>query len=186
MTVFEEYNGWVNSPTWDVFSILTSYDQTREQLETMVQQGGSVAKATQKLRTWTTAYIDRFIKGKMVGSHQEAMRSLMQHWVTDPARHISWNDIYQALQGQPQQQNELMATIINVLQQIDWRSIVGEGRSADQRLRDWCQDQCLIWIDNPEARKHPGSLAVLPQALIEYYSKAVQWGDVARALQGIE
>lgn len=30
---FEEYNGWPNFPTWDVFTAMTSYYETYQELE---------------------------------------------------------------------------------------------------------------------------------------------------------
>ena len=30
---FEEYNGWPNFPTWDVFTVMTSYYETYQELE---------------------------------------------------------------------------------------------------------------------------------------------------------
>src|SRR5438874_859785 len=32
---FSEYNGWVNRPTWDVFTVMTSYYETYDMLQRM-------------------------------------------------------------------------------------------------------------------------------------------------------
>ncbi len=48
---FEEYNGWLNFPTWDVFTVMTSYYETYYEL-------GRIAD-----RSTTSNEVKRFVIG---------------------------------------------------------------------------------------------------------------------------
>lgn len=129
---------------------------------------------------------DKFLKGHVSSRHRAAIHTLFGHWVTDPERHIDWLVVYDVLQGSTSlSQESLDKTLVEILQMTDWRDIVAHGLGgADESLRSWCADQCLVWVDNPESRRHPGPFSVLPQALLSHYSEAVVWEDVARAIRG--
>ncbi len=185
---FESHEGKMNSPTWDVFTFLMNEDVTRQRLEELMLQTADEQKQVKALKAWFFTQKDvYFLKGNLGSRHREAFALLFGHWVTDPQRHIDWFLILDTLQGKAflSQDESLEETAVKVLQQVDWQGILERSQEgADTALSSWCTNQCLVWVDNAESRRHPGPFAALPQALLSHYSEAVNWQEVVHALQG--
>ena len=54
---FEEYNGWPNFPTWDVFTVMTSYYETYQELE-RVANSGSLSHAGQTVEQFVKQLVE--------------------------------------------------------------------------------------------------------------------------------
>ena len=47
---------------------------------------------------------------------------------------------------------------------------------ADDMLCGWLEDQCLTWIESPDARQYTGSNIRFANVVLYIYFQAVQWG----------
>ena len=68
-----------------------------------------------------------------------------------------------------------------------WKAIVAGAASltdADTMLQEWVENQCLTWLNSPDARKHRGSVATFTESILDIYLQAVQWDKVTNALRG--
>ena len=68
-----------------------------------------------------------------------------------------------------------------------WQAIVADAEyltQADDMLRDWLQDQCITWIESPDARMYRSQIAVFANRVLEMYFGVVKWNKVASALCG--
>src|SRR5205807_2320899 len=99
---FQEYHGWVNYPTWSVYTLMTSFDEPREQLERMSrQQPGGLGN----VRRAVLGSMQHWQEDKPT-PYAEAIRSLAQSFLMDGVRHIAWFPLVEALQGQEQALSE--------------------------------------------------------------------------------
>ena len=55
---------------------------------------------------------------------------------------------------------------------------------ADSLLRDWLQDQCITWVESPDARRHKGAVAHFASTVLDLYFSVVVWEQVTGALRG--
>ena len=54
---------------------------------------------------------------------------------------------------------------------------------ADDMLREWLQDQCITWVESPDARMYQSQIAVFANSVLEMYFGVVKWKQVASALR---
>ncbi len=66
---FGEYNGWANFPSWDVFTVMTSYYDTYQTLYRIADQGTPLA-----VRDFVTSTV-QYWKEDKVTPHAEAARA---------------------------------------------------------------------------------------------------------------
>jgi hypothetical protein len=181
---FEEYNGWPNFPTWEVFSAMSSYYETYQEL-------GRIAD-----RSTTPNEIKRFVVGAVEAwkanrptPHKEATHILVQDFLSNGVRRVDWTAVYDTLRGERAglgDADEVTALAYTLLSQTDWESIVEEAEyliDADSLLRDWLQDQCITWVESPDARRHRGHVAQFANTVLDIYFSVVAWGNVTRALK---
>ena len=82
--------------------------------------------------------------------------------------------------------DELTELVYSLLQSVDWQSVVANAEyltEADTMLRDWLQDQCITWIESPDARMYQSQIAVFANRVLEMYFGVVNWRRVASALR---
>ena len=182
---FEEYNGWPNFPTWDVFTAMTSYYETYQELERIAD------------RYATPNEIKRFVVGAFgdwkagrPSPHEEAIHVLVQDCLMNGVRRVDWTAVYDTLRGERAVlgvADELTVLAYTLLSQTDWESIVEEAEylsEADSLLRDWLQDQCITWVESPDARRHHGPVAQFANTVLDLYFSVVVWENVLSALRG--
>src|SRR3954468_3598008 len=90
---FGEYNGWINYPSWSVFSVMTSYSKTYAALQAIASRGTPLA-----VRDFVTGHVDRWKHGSFT-PHKEAARTLAQDFVMNGIRRVEWTPIYNTLRG---------------------------------------------------------------------------------------
>ena len=181
---FEEYNGWPNFPSWSVFTVMTSYYETYQELEHVADTKG-------------TQGVARFVKGAVEAwrnnqqtPHEEATKILVQDFLMNGVRRVDWTPVYDTLRGERQalgDADEVTTLAYDLLQKTDWRSIVAEAEyltEADSMLRDWLQDQCITWVEKPDARRYAGSVGKFANTVLDTYFQAVKWEEVTDALRG--
>ncbi len=118
------------------------------------------------------------------------MRILAQDFVTDGVRRVNWTPVYDTLRGKREvlgEQNELTTLAYTLLAQTDWQAIVESAEyltQADDMLMGYLEDQCLTWIESPEARRHTGSVGQFANTVLDTYFDAVNWEEVTSALRG--
>ena len=148
---FGEYNGWVNYPSWSVYTIMTSFDEPREQLERMaLQQPGGMGN----VRRAVLGSIEHW-KNDTPTPYAEAACTLVQDFLMSGVRRVEWTPVSDTLQGERKElgeANELTTLAYQLLAGADWQSIVKDAPQADDLLRGWLEDQCLTWIESPDAR----------------------------------
>lgn len=181
---FEEYNGWPNFPTWDVFTAMTSYYETYQEL-------GRIAD-----RSTTPNEIKRFVIGVVEAwkadqptSHEEATHILVQDFLMNGVRRVDWTAVYDTLRGERAElgdADEVTTLAYTLLSQTNWESITEEAEyltDADNLLRDWLQDQCITWVESSDARQHRGYVAQFANTVLDIYFSVVAWENVTRALR---
>ncbi len=183
---FAEYNGWPNRPTWDVFTVLTSYNETREMLERMASHEpggwGNVRRAV-------IGSIDQWRKNKP-SPHTEAASTLVQDFLMHGVRQVAWTPLFDALRGEREglgDADPLTTLTYDLLSQTDWKSIVKGAPTltdADTMLQEWVEQQCMTWLASPDARTYTGSVSVFTETIVDFYLQAVQWEKVTTALRG--
>ena len=182
---FQEYNGWVNYPSWSVFTVMTSYAETYEMLARMASQQpggrGNVRRAVLgTVEHW---------KNDTPTPHAEAARILVQDFVMNGIRRVEWTSVLNTLRGEQNalgKADPLTTLTYDLLSQTDWKSIVAGAPSltdADTMLQEWVENQCLTWIDSPDARKHTGSVSVFAETVLDLYFQAVQWEKLTEKLK---
>lgn len=183
---FQEYNGWVNFPSWDVFTVMTSYYETSYMLQTMASHpiGGRGA-----VRRAVLGIVDHWKNNKPT-PHPEAARVLVQDFLMNGVRKVEWTPVLNTLRGEPNaldEANELTGLTSQLLSGTDWKPIVAGAQHlylADNLLRSWMEEQCLTWVASPEARKHTGSVGRFANTVLDIYFQAVQWEKVTNAFRG--
>ena len=184
---FEEYNGWPNFPTWDVFTVLTSYYETYQELE-RVANSVSLSHAGRTLEQFVKQLVETWKEGRYTG-HEEAVHVQVQDFLMNGVRRVNWTWVYDALRGEHEtsgKADELTEVAYSLLQLVDWQAIVAEAEyltQADDMLRDWLQDQCITWIESPDARMYQSQIAVFANRVLEMYFGVVKWNKVASALR---
>ena len=182
---FEEYNGWPNFPSWDIYTAWTSYYETYQELERIVKSDTS----GRKVQRFIMSTVDAWKSGRLTG-HEEAVQVQIQDFLMNGVRRINWTLVYDVLRGNKPslgETDELTALAYNVLQPTDWRSIVAGAQyltEADERLRDWLENQCVTWVESVEARAYQSQVALFVNKVLEVYYGVVDWQHVASALRG--
>ncbi len=183
---FGEYNGWVNFPTWSVFTVMTSYEETYEALHRMsLQQPGGMGN----VRRAVLGSVEHW-KNDQPTPYAHAARILAQDFLMNGVRRVDWTQVSDTLQGERKElgeTNELTTVAYNALAGISWNSIIEDAQyltDADTMLRDWLQDQCITWVLSPDARAHTGSVGKFADTVLDIYFQAVQWNKVTAALRG--
>lgn len=181
---FEEYNGWPNFPTWDTFSAMSSYYETYQELRDIANR----STAPNEVRRFVTGAIEAW-KANRHNPHQEATRILVQDFIMSGVRRVNWTAVFDALRGERADLDDLdeITTLAStLLSQTEWESIVEGAESltdADTLLQDWLQDQCITWIESPDARRHRGPVAQFANTVLDLYFSVVVWENVARAFK---
>ncbi len=97
--------------------------------------------------------------------------------------------MYDTLRGERQalgKADELSELAYSLLQVVDWQSLVAHAEyltQADEILRDWLQDQCITWVESPDARMYQSQIAMFANRVLEIYFGVVKWKQVASALR---
>jgi hypothetical protein len=84
---FEEYNGWPNFPTWDVFTVMTSYYETYQELE-RVANSVSLSHAGQAVEQFVKQLVEAWKKGEYTG-HEEAVHIQVQDFLMNGVRRVN-------------------------------------------------------------------------------------------------
>lgn len=181
---FEEYNGWPNFPTWDTFSAMSSYYETYQELRRIAD------------RSTTPNEVKRFIigaveawKANRLTAHQEATCILVQDFIMSGLRQVNWTAVNDALRGERthlDDADEVTTLAYTLLSQTEWESIVKGAEfltDADTLLQNWLQDQCITWIESPDARWHRGPVAQFANTVLDIYFSVVVWENLARAFR---
>ena len=185
---FEEYNGWPNFPTWDVFTVMTSYYETYQELE-RVANSVSLSHAGRAVEQFVKQLVEAWKKGEYTG-HEEAVHIQVQDFLMNGVRRVNWTLVYDTLRGERGalgKADELTEVAYNLLQLVDWQAIVADAEyltQADDMLREWLQDQCITWVESPDARMYQSQIAVFANSVLEMYFGVVKWKQVASALRG--
>jgi len=90
---FGTYNGWVNYPSWSVFTVLTSYYETYAALQALADRGTPLA-----VRDFVIGHVDRWKQGSFT-PHREAVQTLVQDFVMNGIRRVEWTPVYDTLRG---------------------------------------------------------------------------------------
>ncbi len=181
---FEEYNGWLNFPTWDVFTAMTSYYETQRALEYIADH----ASTPNEVKRFVTGAVEAW-KADRTTPHEEAAHIVVQDFLMSAVRRVNWTAVYDTLRGERAELgdvDEITTLAYTLLSQTDWESIVEEAEyltDADNLLRDWLQDQCITWVESPDARRHRGYVAQFANTVLDIYFSVVAWENVTRALR---
>ena len=104
-------------------------------------------------------------------------------------RRVNWTLVYDTLRGERGalgKADELTEVAYNLLQLVDWQAIVADAEyltQADDMLREWLQDQCITWVESPDARMYQSQIAMFANRVLEIYFGVVKWKQVASALR---
>ncbi len=187
---FGSYNGWVNKPTWSAYTVLTSYDESREDLEALMMQAQSDDEAMEAFQNWLQKALESWFSGKRF-RYAEAMDIFMKDQLGDSVYAINWPLVVDALQlGKKDilvnQEDDLNAVAYDVFQSIDWQSVIGEQETkvnADEALRTFLLDRVYDWIEKPRFRTTQGPLREYVRTAFNIWVKAIHIGDVVKALR---
>src|SRR5579859_211614 len=181
---FEEYNGWPNFPSWDVFSAMTSYYETYQELRRIADR----STTPNEVKHFVIGTVEAW-KANRPNPHKEATRILVQDFLMSGVRHVDWTAVFNTLRGERTNLadvDEITSLAYTLLSQTDWESIVEEAEyltDADSLLQDWLQDHCITWIESPDARRHKGPVAQFANTILDIYFSVVAWENVTRALR---
>jgi hypothetical protein len=181
---FEEYNGWPNFPSWETFSAMSSYYETYQELRDIANRSAT----PNEVKRFVTGAVEAW-KANRPDPHQEATHILIQDLIMSGVRRVNWTAVYDALRGERthlDDVDEITALAYTLLSQTAWESIVEGAKyltDADTLLQDWLQDQCITWIESPDARRHRGPVAQFANTVLDIYFSVVIWEHVARAFR---
>ncbi|WP_376795028.1 hypothetical protein [Thermogemmatispora sp.] len=162
------YQGWPNSPTWDMFTTLTAFEETRRPLEALAQRPDA-------LRRWLEEHVQRFLKGQEV---PHAVGLLLTAWASDPARRIDWSRVVAAQgEGADCSLTFLEAAAVEAL------CSVGQELPSGLSLALWWDGLARRWAEQPQLRRQSSALGVLARRIMESYLQAVDWSRLAKALR---
>jgi hypothetical protein len=125
----------------------------------------------------------------LTDSHEEAAHIQVQDFLMNGVRRVNWTSVYDTLRGERRTSgkvDELTELACSLLQSADWQSIVADAEyltQADDMLREWLQDQCITWVESPDARMYQSQVAVFANRVLEIYFGVVKWKQVASALR---
>ena len=111
-------------------------------------------------------------RGKYTG-HEEAAHIQVQDFLMNGVRRVNWTLVYDTLRGERGElgkADELTELACSLLQSVDWQSIVADAEyltQADDMLREWLQDQCITWVESPDARMYHSQVAVFVNRVLE-------------------
>jgi hypothetical protein len=181
---FEEYNGWINYPSWSVFTVMTSYYETYAALQAIADRGIPLA-----VKNFVMSHVDRWKHGSLT-PHAEAAHTLVQDFVMNGIRRVEWTPVSNTLRGEQAElgeANRLTSLTYDLLKPTDWQGIVAGAHDLTQagvQLRGWMEEQCLTWMGSPDARAQSGSVGRFATTVLATYFQAVQWEEVTAALKG--
>lgn len=181
---FEEYNGWPNFPTWETFSAMSSYYETYQELRRVADR----SKTPNDVKRFVIEAVEAW-KANRYNPHQEATHILVQDFMMSGIRHVDWTAVFDALRGERadlSHVDEITALAYTLLSQTAWESIIEEAEyliDADTLLQDWLQDQCITWIESPDARRHRGPVAQFANTVLDIYFSVVDWEKLTRAFR---
>ncbi len=177
---FEEYNGWKNYPTWDIYTQVTSYEDSYHSFEQAA--GRNRVKETIE---------DNLKLGMKRGWQHEAIKGIVSDWCMSGVRHVDWSWLHNTLVGEkeiPRKPDELTTEALHFLRSYpQWREIlkgVSYMSEGDERLRDWAENQLLTWIESTDARRYDTSTNKFARKIIDLYSSVVDWTELTSALRG--
>lgn len=188
---FEEYNGWPNFPTWCLYTTMTSSYWTYQALEQAANStqeshaGRAVAQFVKRVvATWEL--LDKS------AIHEEAVRILVQDFLTNAVRRINWTQVHDTLRGEREslgKTNDLTSFAYGILQSVDWQALVASTEyltEADSMLQDWLLDQCTTWVESPNVRRDQSQITLFAKKVLEIYYSVIDWGKIASALRDHE
>src|SRR5713226_897471 len=181
----EPHQGTPNFPTWNVFTVMTSYFETYDMLQNMASQPSGGRGAVRRAILGT---VEHWKNGKPT-PHAEAARVLVQGFLMNGVRRVEWTPVVDTLRGEKKElgeTNALTSLAYELLSQTDWRAIVKDAETltnADTLLCDWLEAQLFTWVDSLDARKHTGSAGRFANTVLDIYFQAVQWEKVTDKLK---
>ena len=153
-----------------------------------VANSGSLSHAGQAVEQFVKQLVEAWKEGKYTG-HEEAVHIQVQDFLMNGVRRVNWTLVYDTLRGERRalgKTDELTGLVYSLLQSVDWQSVVAHAEyltEADTLLRDWLQDQCITWVESPDARRYQSQIAVFAKRVLEMYFDVVNWKQVASALR---
>jgi hypothetical protein len=130
---FWEYNGWVNRPTWNVYTVMTSYEDTSEALHRMAsQQPGGMGN----VRRAVLGSVEHW-KNNRPSPYEEAAQTLVQDFLMNGVRRVEWTPVVDMLRGEqealPEDANPLTTLAYELLSQTDWQAVVKDAAGRRKR-----------------------------------------------------
>jgi len=148
----------------------------------------SLSHAGQAVEQFVKQLVEAWKEGKYTG-HEEAVHIQVQDFLMNGVRRVNWTVVYDTLRGEHRalgKADELTEVAYSLLQVVDWQSLVAHAEyltEGDGMLRDWLQDQCITWVESPDARRYQSQIAVFANSVLEMYFGVVKWKQVASALR---
>src|SRR6266567_5415740 len=184
---FAPYQGGKsNFPTWDVFTVFSSFPETYSLLSIKASRPTGARGEVRRAILGTVA---QWKEGKPT-PHAEAAKILVQDFLSSGVRHVEWTPVVDTLLGEQQELgevNELTAFTYHLFSNTNWRPIVQGAETlvdADTTLQNWIEEHCRTWADSPDARKYEGSVGKFANKVLAIYFDAVDWQSVTEKFKG--
>jgi hypothetical protein len=88
----QEHNGWPNRCTWQLFTHLTSYQETYDVARSLTQSAPSVYRAADVLREWVQAVVEEWFEV----FPSEWMKLLLLDLTTAALAQVDWDKLARA------------------------------------------------------------------------------------------
>lgn len=183
---FEEYQGWVNYPTWLTYNALTSYDVTRVVIEKEASLRhlsfaiGAVSKRVgEMLNVWE--------KWPFPPRHAEAIQVNVHGLLRDVIYSIDWFAVIAQLQGTPTEELDPYewAILRCISDSPEYQNLMEADGARDSLLRDYLENQMVLWCTTPDVRKHHESpISICMETLLDKVWKEIHWDTVTKSLRG--
>ena len=177
---FDEYNGWKNYPTWDIFTQVTSYPETSRHFERLAQGNEDIRKAVEET-------IDNWRRGRP--NSPDVARGIVSDWFMDAVRRVDWAWVHDELIGRKvikREQHELTVAALQFIQAYPSQEDILQGETPgakDTALMQWTEEQLQTWIGSSEARKYQTPLTSFAKKILEIYMAVVDWEGLTAAFK---
>ena len=191
---FPEYNGWVNQPTWSAFTVLTSYDESRVEVETRASTGTAV-QGIENVQSWLQKALEGWFQG-IRSPYTKAIDMFMKEMLSMSVSYVDWYAVREELKinadkiSEADEITQAAFTFWLSGTRIEEPSKNDTELDADAKLRDALLAYVYDWIEKKSIRikatEQRSPLAQYIKTAFDLFVGVIDWNELIEALRGDE